>query len=242
VSRRFTFIAVVGASCAGCATTNLAALQDAVERHARIDPAPGPPAPVEPAMVDFPLVNPLSCAAFVAGGGGSNPVAAIVLGIGCACVFIAVDVVAMPVQLPIRQSQAGDLKMIAESCEVGDPVRQVADRAVARFAAEFGFRTEADQPFVLDPESIVLLEVKTERFTWSDGFRWTGKVAMRQGRGEPFWKGSCDVRARPRKAREVCGGCAEVREDVEALAEACAVQAAAELRQALGPPPGGSAP
>jgi len=217
--------AATGVNCAG----GTASLRGAMAAHAPIVPVGVNAKPIAPAMKDFPLVGPESCGWPMAhsGSSGGGVALAIVASITCLCAVGVVDVIALPIQLPIRGKEKSILEAAAACCPLEDPVSIVAERTAARLAADFGFsRQEASGA----SEKTVYVRVSTSQFAYAGRIRWSGSVRL------DGWEATCDVETAAVEVESFRSDCAAVHHEVEALADKCAAIVARKLREALEPP------
>ncbi len=194
------------------------------ERHAH--------APLKPGTRLI-VLNPLNCAVGASGGGGSSAssLALAVLVVGCAAVFTAVDVVALPVTGVRRHGQSRDIAAIERTCPIEDPASRAAGELARRLIEEFGFSPQPPGAGMGGAATVELVVI-TEAFQRSSQIAWKGTVEFHGVDGKLLWRDWCQARAPARKAAAFETECEAARAEVASLGDSCAEHVLAALRVA----------
>jgi hypothetical protein len=224
----------------GCLTPPIRTLRQHQARGTPLHVRAGPPAPLEPETQAI-LLNPLGCAAILQGASCADELcAAVILGglLVCVSTAVAVDAVALPVQLARRHQQAKDNERLLQACSVRDPGSLLAWQLADAISAELGFRLEEASttvalPAVTDgPDGAVVLRLRTARFARKKALLWEADAALLAPDGEVLWSSRCAHRGAKRHVSAEPSGCDPVVDELRGFADACAGSMMSQLRAA----------
>lgn len=216
--RSLTVLAIVTGS--GCASAE-GALRDQARRGAPLVTRSAA-APREPGRHVL-VVNPVKCLI-----GGSWP--GFVISLGCLCVVLPVDLVALPFTISQRFLDREAVRLQG-SCGVEDPASLLASDLAGTLTRDFGFSAPGETP-----TDAVVLEVRTGTFRVSPRMAWKGTVEFSaQGHDGVLWRDTCFVEAPARGERTPEDECEAARAEIPGLVNQCVESFARHLAEAWGP-------
>ncbi len=225
------FLLLAAALFTGCATGGLGSYAG---RSTPIATRPGSASVKLAPSTHLVLVNPVYCGQFLQGASGSDlaAVGAAILTVGCACVLVVVDLVALPFTAVRRHTQAREIGVITSACEIRDPAPLAGARLAEGVIREFGFQAPPD-PETVPPDAVTLV-VSTDVLERSSRIAWKASIAFRAPDGRTLWRGECDEKAPTRTAEAFRQDCEAAQKELEVLASTCVENVMARLRTQKG--------
>jgi len=150
----------------------------------------------------------------------------VLISLGCLCVVVPLDLVALPFTLSHRFQDREVLRLQA-SCGVEDPATLVANDLAGTMTRDFGFAPPGNAP-----QDAVVLEVRTLAFRVSPRAAWKGTIELSAAgeRGYP-WHDTCYVEA-PARGTSPEDECEAVRGEIPQLVDHCVESFARNLSKA----------